>query len=131
MPAKERVQARFDGVSSLNVAWEGPLQPISLDATEKDEVYIVGVVATAQGQREYALPPGSYHVALKSIRGGDWERVPLATVPKQFQPNLLVATYALFITNSFSADKILDISFKSKVDADPRIVPQFRGWARE
>ncbi len=124
----ERVSATFPP-SRVDVTWEGRLKPLALDIASTGEIYLVAVVATAAGRKEYAIPKGSYHVAFRHHGNGRWERVPLTAVPREFRPNIMAGTYGLFIDKG-STVNFVDLALKASVDSDPRLVRWYRDWPR-
>ena len=118
-------------IRNVDVMWEGRLQPLAIDVSQDGTIYLVAVAATYAGEKEYALPEGTHHVAFKYSGSSKWQRIPIESVPHEFRPNLLAAVHSLFIKQKFVTTNIIDLVLKGKVDSDPRIIPPYRGWATQ
>ena len=119
----ERIRTTLP-VTSEDVAWEGRLKPWALDVAADGGIYLVAVAAEAAREKEYKLGPNEYHVAFKYV-GNQWHRIPITSVPREFQPNMMADTRGLFIENGSTTD-FVDLALKSKVDSDLRIVKWYR-----
>ena len=110
------------------VAWTGALTPLALDVSSRNVVYLVTVVTTEAGEKEYGrMPADKAHVAFKYLGNGQWQEIPISEIPKEFHPNLFVNTDTLFFVQH-SHIKTVSLALKAKLDSDPRIVKAFRGW---
>jgi hypothetical protein len=122
----ERIRTTLPRIKG-EIAWEGRLTPLALDASADGSIYLVAVVAEAAGRKEYALPDGINHVAFRYSGNNKWQRVPISTVPSEFRPNFLASTHGLFIEQR-STTKSVDLALKATVDSDPRIASRYRKW---
>ncbi len=124
----ERVSATF-APSRIDVSWEGRLKPLALDVASNGNISLVAVVANVSGRKEYGIPKGSNHVAFKRDGANAWQRVPINAVPREFRPNMMAATYGLFIDKASIVD-FVDLALKADVDSDPRLAKWYRDWPR-
>jgi len=112
------------------IAWEGRLAPLALDIASNGSIYLVAVLATVAGQKEYGMSDGSYHVAFNFMANNKWQRIPITAVPREFKPNMMAATHRFFIVDGSTVD-FVDLPLKTKVDSDPRLVKKYRDWPRQ
>ena len=123
----ERFQAHFP-IPIGDVTWSGPLTPLALDVSSTNVVYLVTVVTTESGEKQYGrMPADEAHVAFKYLGNSQWQEIPISEIPKKFHPNLFVNTDTLFLVQH-SHVKTVSLALKAKLDSDPRIVKAFRGW---
>lgn len=125
----ERMRATFAS-SGAEIAWQGRLTPLALDIAPNGDVYLVAVVATVAGRKEYRVPDDTNHLAFKQEANNPWQRVPITEVPREFRPNMMADTYGLFIEKASTAD-FVDLALKASVDSDPRIARRYRDWPRK
>ena len=124
----ERLTAHFPKPIG-DITWNGILTPIAVDVATNGNVYLVADIATLEGEKEYQVPDGVYQVAFEYLKNGNWEHIPLSTVPQEIRRNLFVNIYRLFIIQK-SKQNFLDLALKSKMDADPRISRDMLDWPR-
>ena len=121
--SKASIRAAMPTTPSTHVEWEGPLEPLAIDMTRDGTVYLVTIVLTQQGARAYSPKDGA-HVAFKYLGDNRWQRIPRGMVPKNLRVNLLVS---VDFDQKYSGHTI-SLPLKKKLDSDPRIAPEFRGW---
>ena len=96
--------------------WQGALSPLVLDVTAHGEWYLLAIVRTLRGEREYKLASSTRYVAFK-LQAGVWQRIPFAEFPEQFLPNLLGNTSRLFQIDETPSGTMVDFEMKHKVDS--------------
>jgi hypothetical protein len=101
-------------------AWRGALSPLALNVTPRGEWYLLAIVRTLRGEREYMLGGSMRYVTFKFQRG-TWHRIPFAEFPEQFQPNLLGNTSRLFVVDETTNGTLVDLEMKRKVDSVPTL----------
>ena len=126
--SRENIEAILPTPTSTKVVWDGRLKPIAIDVAKDGVIYLVTVVATAQGAREYSVSDDVNHVAFKYAGPDHWERIPVESVPHEIRPNLLAMTHTLFIEQKYSTGKVIDLSLKQRIDSDPRLVEKYKRW---
>ncbi len=124
---KGSLQVQAESLGDRDLAWEGRGQPLAIDRAKDGSIYLV-VVPTNRGAREYSLPESANHVAFKLAVPIGWVRIPIETVPSEIHPNLLVASYSLFITKNFPTGALIDLTIKKEADSSPSIGSIFREW---
>lgn len=110
------------------VTWEGSLKPLAMDIGENGDIYLVATWQSLQGKKENSVPNGVAHVAFRFDVSGQWIRIPVATVPPEVHPNLLIDDVDLFVRHGYSTKKTLDLAYKEKLNADPAFDDRYKGW---
>lgn len=123
-----RIQATFPAPISTTVYWDGHLKPLAIDIADDGNIYLVVVIETRQGRREYSVPDSVNHVAFRYNENGQWERVLITSIPQEIKPNLFVSMGELFVKRGYPTDKVIDLPLKQKIDSDPRIDRRYRSW---
>lgn len=107
------------------VRWEGALSPLVLDFTNSGEWYLLGIVGSWRGWKNYGLPEHKSYVAFV-LRGARWERIPFDTFPKAFTPNLLASRGQLFLVEEAQNGILVDLAMKRRLDSRPTLGEEFR-----
>jgi hypothetical protein len=105
--------------------WRGGLSPLVLDVTTDGQWYLLAIVETFPGQRQYQLARRSRYVAFK-LQAGVWQRIPFAEFPEQFQPNLLANTSRLFQKYETPSGAVVDFDMKRQVDSVPTLGSEYK-----
>jgi hypothetical protein len=108
------LKAKLPGVGET--FWQGALSPLVLDVTTRGEWYLLGIVRTSPGGREYRLSGGKRYVAFR-LQEGTWRRIPFVEFPEQFAANLLANTSRLFLIEDTPNGSTVNFDMKQKVDS--------------
>jgi hypothetical protein len=113
-----------------SVSWEGKVGGLALDVAKDGEIYLVTTIDTSQGRYEYSVPDDVNHVAFKYNASGQWERIPVTSIPQEIHPNLFVKADALFIDQGYQSNDVIVLALKSKLDSDPLMDQEYKGWLK-
>jgi len=124
-----RITAELPPPVGRKVSWQGSLIPLVLDIQQGDAIFLVGYVATGAGQDEWGTPRTEFYVPFRLV-GDSWQRIPLAGLPLAVQPNLLGASYILFIERNARSGIHVDQRLKAEIASTPTLVPQIKSILR-
>lgn len=114
------------------VQWEGTLRPILLDVIGGNTVYFVAVPGSGAAREEWNLPRDEKYIVMV-LDGKNWKRISLEQLPIEAKPNLMANTRIFFEESDgvrLRPSRKIDLSTKTKVDSDPRIVKHLTSIVR-
>lgn len=126
------VKATLPATIGQTVQWEGTLRPILLEVFGGNAVYFVGVPGSGAARAEWNLPRDDKYIVMV-LDGKDWKRISLEQLPIEAKPNLMANTRIFFEESDgvrLRPGRKIDLSTKTKVDSDPRIVKHLTSIVR-
>jgi hypothetical protein len=123
-----RIVIALPSPTQRHLNWEGPLKPLAIDVGSDGGIYLVAITTDKRGVRQYS-PLDGRHVAFVYSGDNAWQRIPIESVPPEIRPNLLVSVGEVVDKRGFANNALVDLPSKAKLDADPRIAKEYRGWS--